>query len=115
MKSEFVVESLQTGILPNLGTFSTGISNVTSTVKYVSLFPNPNNGQFAIKGVLEGCFGSILLNVINAIGQVVYTDITIPTNGAIDKEIDLTALPKGVYLAQISADNVRKSISFIIQ
>ena len=62
----------------------------------VTVFPNPSAGQFRIEGKNVVWTG---LTVFNALGQPVHRDVTSNCN------LNLTFLPKGVYLLRIeSAD-----------
>ena len=60
----------------------------------VSLYPNPNNGQFIVK--LEGAtFENMTVNLVNALGQSVAYTGTLSADNAM--ELNLNNAAKGVY------------------
>jgi PKD repeat protein len=75
--------------LITVNTCGTGIEANTATSS-ISLFPNPNNGSFTIKGNTELSD----LHIINELGQVMQT---LSLKQATNYEVNLTGLDKGVY------------------
>ncbi len=77
-----------------------GIQNQSSSnlfkVNEYLIYPNPNNGQFTIKGALPQ---NTQLQVINTIGQVVYS--VLQENAMDETQLDLSGLPNGLYLLNI--------------
>jgi hypothetical protein len=56
---------------------------------YLSIYPNPNNGKFTIKGDADAD-----LRLINELGQLIKT---ISLNAHNGREVQLSDLPKGIY------------------
>lgn len=76
----------------------------TYAIKGLTLYPNPNNGKFLLKGVVNSN-EKMLLEIINAVGQVIHRDTVIPLSGSINKEIDLPDMADGIYLLRINGMN----------
>ncbi len=81
---------------------TTGINEYaeTSSLKVV---PNPNNGQFSVKGRLaEGNYNAAQIEIANMLGQIVYSSKVAAANGVIDTDVKLqNTLPGGMYLLSI--------------
>ncbi|MGL5889406.1 MAG: T9SS type A sorting domain-containing protein [Bacteroidia bacterium] len=83
--------------------------NVTSVeesalINNVRVFPNPNDGTFTINFISEP---SEIFNieVVNSIGQVVYTEKVANYNGRYNQQLDLSTNADGVYIVNIYTDN----------
>jgi hypothetical protein len=68
-------------------------------VSGISLYPNPTTGLVNLN--LTSLKADATIQIVNAIGQVVY--MTEKVNGIIS--VDLSALPNGMYFANIKAGN----------
>ena len=71
------------------------------------VYPNPTTGQFnlelCINGLLEK---TILIEVINSFGQVVYKKRPQKINGCVKEAIELqSSLPTGVYIMKVTTDD----------
>ena len=107
----YVVNSLVVGV-PN-----TGVTNVSSAMENIDLYPNPNNGSFTIKGVLGNTnIGAVNFVVYNLVGQMVYEDNITPQNNTINKSFDLNNIPDGIYIMNITGDGGQsKIVRFTVQ
>jgi hypothetical protein len=64
----------------------------------INLYPNPNKGNFKIAGFTNSNHAATI-QILNAIGQVVYADTAPPVNNYIDKDINLSGkLSSGIYI-----------------
>ncbi len=90
--------------LPNsLSTTLLAVSNFeTSEVK---LFPNPSTGILYINTTTP-----VNVNIVDVTGKVVF----VATNVTKDKNIDLSGLQKGMYLAKISSENATTTEKIIL-
>ena len=83
-----------------------GISSINPKKENISLFPNPNNGQFTI--AVKGKEGKAKSNVAiyNMLGEEVYTETSLPQTpkGALS-EINIANQPNGVYLYRVTDEN----------
>lgn len=91
--------------------FPTAVGNMGADNIY-KLYPNPNNGNFTLKGYNEG---SVLkLEILNMVGQVLYTE-QVAVSGKFEKQVALDGkLVNGVYLLHISNEHQTSNISFTI-
>jgi hypothetical protein len=78
----------------------TGIQNNLDRSPKVSIYPNPTNGKISISSE-DGQFGSSEVQVFSTIGQLVLSKKEVIL-GNTPTEIDLSALPKGVYTLVIA-------------
>lgn len=81
-----------------------GVKNISPLAR-LSLFPNPNNGNFSLEGIVN--FNKeIRIDIINALGQVVYHDSILPVNNEVRKDITLEQqLINGIYLLRLVMDD----------
>lgn len=79
----------------------------------VSLFPNPNNGNFqlALEGVEAGMY---TLNVKNVVGQSVFVkNINVASNHT--EDVQISNLSKGIYFMEIENNAGEKSVvNFVV-
>ncbi len=93
-----------------------GVSSVAEPLNNIALFPNPNTGTFTLKGNVIGINNStVSLEIVNAIGQVLYTGNTTVQNDELNKTIDLQNIPEGIYLLRVNAGDQSKTFRFAIQ
>lgn len=80
------------------------------------LYPNPNKGKFILEGVSAGTKDKTLigLEVLNTLGQIVYTDEVLQENGTLHKEIDLGGKPQGIYLLRLHTANAVDVLRFTV-
>lgn len=88
-----------------------GVQN-NAIIKNVAVLPNPSAGEFSL--IIEsGKSGeNFVIDINNIAGQKVYTTNLITGSAIINKSIDLTHLPKGVYFLYVksSDDSITKKI-----
>lgn len=90
----------------------TGISDLNVN-NGLTLYPNPNNGDFNIKGNITS--NEVLIEVLNAIGQKVYTETQTINNGQLDHNLHISGAAAGIYLLKLSGRNETKTIRFRVQ
>jgi hypothetical protein len=76
---------------------ATGINPITVAGNKITIYPNPNNGEFAISGLVKGS----TLELYNDIGSLIKT---ISVN-AETMPLDITGMANGVYLVRIISEN----------
>ncbi len=83
----------------------------------LGLFPNPNKGTFTVKGATGAAFDAqMTYEIINAMGQVVYTTRTTAAGGVINEQIVLPEnLSNGVYVLNVVSGVERKVIHFVVE
>lgn len=77
----------------------------------VSVFPNPNNGHFNINMTLENN-SKVSMRLLTVEGKEVWNADLGTINGAINKNIDLDGVSKGIYFLNVQVDghNVMKKV-----
>lgn len=114
---------MSTAVCANIGVSNTiimrlpsSVANVSPEFENIELFPNPNNGSFTVKGLLENINdGNVSVEVTNAIGQVIYSGNTAVTNRQLDQSVQLKNLPTGVYILRLNKDGMGKVFRFMVE
>ncbi len=85
-----------------------------SVFRSVVLFPNPNNGQFSIRGELENAT-DVSIIVMDVTGRQVMQAVVL--NGAqnFTQPIDVTAVANGFYFVRVQANEGEMTIRFAKQ
>jgi hypothetical protein len=93
-----------------------GVNVGGKTIEDMKLFPNPNDGTFMLMGTFKGMTGAkpVSLEVVNAVGQVVYSETATVQNGKLDKQIKTTDISAGVYMLRISAEGYATQMKFVV-
>ena len=78
-----------------------GINSVTDNTM-LSIFPNPSTGIITLN--FSGKSEHIIIEVINDLGQLVYTEKVNDCTNDCNKIIDMSSFKKGIYLFRIVAD-----------
>lgn len=92
---------------------TTGIGKIAGSGQ-LKLFPNPNDGYFTLKGFIN--FNKELkIDIINALGQTIYTGGAIPVNKELNTSISLGSdIANGVYLLRLSTEHGTEMIRFTL-
>jgi hypothetical protein len=77
-----------------------GVSDNKLAIDNINFYPNPNNGKFKLNFNLKSK-GSTEVNIVNIEGKSIYRDELPDFSGDYNKEIDISASPKGVYFVKI--------------
>jgi hypothetical protein len=77
----------------------TGI-DASAADQFLSLYPNPNDGHFRL-AFNAGAPDNFVLEIYNALGQVVYFEALNHFSGAYNKDISLVAQQKGMYTIRL--------------
>lgn len=80
----------------------------------LNVYPNPSNGQVTINYESTNT-DDVTVNVINTIGATVYTTGTISKANALNKNIDLSSLTKGVYMVNVVSKQGTATKKLVIQ
>ena len=80
----------------------------------LQLYPNPNTGEFTLKGSISKTDGA-KLEIRNITGQVVYQQELHVKNGQFSEHIKLGELPSGVYVLIVKTDTGNATIRFSIK
>lgn len=90
-----------------------GINN-TPELSFLQVFPNPNNGSFTIKGMVNDNT-QVDIEIVNTLGQVIYRDVATTQNSNLEKQIALPDAVPGVYYLKLNTFNTYKTIKLFIQ
>lgn len=80
-----------------------------------SVYPNPSNGNFSIIGSNLKMAGKINLEVVNVIGQSVYSKHAIVSNGELVESIDLGNISDGIYIVKIGNGTDKISTKLVVK
>ncbi|MEZ5016994.1 MAG: T9SS type A sorting domain-containing protein [Flavipsychrobacter sp.] len=91
-----------------------GGSSIASGAQLLQIFPNPNSGDFILKG--NGYAGEKLaLQIVNVSGQVVYEQQVTPFHQSINEKISLAqSLPGGLYTLYIIDGEQKDVVRFTL-
>ncbi|MCD6013250.1 MAG: C-terminal target protein [Flavipsychrobacter sp.] len=94
----------------------TGVNQVTSA-NNVRLIPNPNKGEFRVTGTLATVADEeVTLEVVNMLGQVIYTGKVATQNGVINEQVKLnSSLANGMYLLNLRSGSDNTVFHFVIE
>ncbi len=91
----------------------TGVNEVKGT-NNLSLYPNPNNGSFTIKGNVNSN-KEMTIQIVNAVGQLVYETKALPKNKELNEQVNVQHLASGVYLLRVKDNDEMQVIKFKIE
>jgi len=84
-----------------------------SNAGVVTLYPNPNTGEFTIAGTAEGA--DVKVEVMNMLGQEIYNGSAQVNNGKFSMRIALDKnLPSGMYVLHLGSGDAKNIIRFSI-
>jgi uncharacterized protein YjdB len=100
-----------------LNTNSVGVGNTALLKGDVMVVPNPNNGEFTIKGTLGTANDEKLSIVItDLLGQIVYTADAMATGGVVNERIKLNnSIANGVYLLNLRSSTGNRIFHIVIE
>jgi hypothetical protein len=116
-----VMSSGPCGGLPSFNTITlsvstTGIVRIANNID-VRVMPNPNKGEFTVKGTLaESNDETVSVEITDMLGQIVYTDNIAPKNGNIDQRIILPkSLANGMYMLSLRTGTEKKVFHIVLE
>lgn len=89
-----------------------GVKELAS-VGSVSLYPNPNNGNFTLNGKMDNN-KPVTIQVMNVVGQVMFEEVALPEGGQLNKQLSLANIPEGVYLLHLKTDSGSSTLKFTV-
>ncbi|WP_420831807.1 T9SS type A sorting domain-containing protein [Polluticoccus soli] len=94
----------------------TSVKSVAANTTSIQLFPNPNEGKFEIKASVKATSGDAGIEVLNAVGQVVFRN-TVPVQGSdFNTNIDLGAnAAAGMYMVRLNIDGQVSTLRFVVK
>ena len=115
----YTVIGTDTGTCSNKSTHTIVVSNCTginsiSQYGVMGIYPNPNNGAFVID-VPQGISGIYIIEIRNAISQLIYTDKIQVSGAGVKKEINISKESKGVYSLTIQSGQAKVIRKIIVE
>jgi hypothetical protein len=109
---------VQTGsktIVMSVGT--TGVATLGNIEGEIRLLPNPNKGEFVVRGTLNSTEDQELhVDVTDMLGQVVYRGAINVKNGELNSRIELNSgLANGMYMLTLRSGSEAKVFHFVLQ
>ncbi len=98
-------------------TITTAVSEFGNSFGELGLYPNPNKGQFSIKGTLNKSVADkdIMVRITNSLGQTVYTQAYRAAGANIDLPVQLQHdLPNGMYQVNVAIDDNVTNLRFVL-
>jgi len=89
---------------------------VTDKSGSMSLFPNPNTGNFTLSGTIaDNVSEELTYEVVNVLGQVVLKGSTMTKNGVLSQKIEMNKnTSAGTYMLRVNGANDHKVFHFVI-
>ena len=97
---------------------ATGVQQVTAGVADIRLLPNPNKGQFTVKGTLGTIEDEeVSIEITDILGQVVYKNKVMARNGIINEAVSLSSsiMANGMYMLNLHSANEHKVFHFVVE
>jgi hypothetical protein len=94
-----------------------GIANVGGWDGTISLYPNPNTGRFSIAAAWGASHNGkrVAIDVLNAIGQIVYHSEVAPDRPEWHYDVQLAeGLSNGRYMLRLSGDGMKATMPFVL-
>ena len=82
------------------GTIYKGLAPGGAAAQWVSVLPNPNNGQFTFTVEVPEA-ADLVVEVLNTLGQVVYTESRNGFSGSYRRDMDVRGMGAGAYQLRI--------------
>jgi len=87
---------------------------VPHTIKSLSLYPNPTNGNSTLSYTLAEP-GQVSIGIYNSQGQLIKAfDQGIENSGEHQRMLPTESLPKGIYFVRIGTGSTKRSIRMVI-
>jgi len=80
----------------------------------ISIYPNPNSGNFTLEMTRAG-FRKAELEIYSTLGQKVSSRGIYPINGAISETIEMDGLPEGIYYLRLITNKNTYSKTIILE
>jgi len=94
-----------------------GVTQVTNTNSNIALVPNPNKGDFTVKGTLGIVTDEeVSLEVYDMLGQLVYKNTVMTHGGNVNEHVQLNGgLANGMYMLNLHSATQKSIFHFVIE
>ncbi|MBX2907048.1 MAG: Ig-like domain-containing protein [Taibaiella sp.] len=92
-----------------------GVDDASATNMSMCVFPNPNNGEFRLRGRTTGA-GNAVVTVSNTLGQIIYTATLETNSGGLFAHAFRLAdnVPGGVYILNVQTEAGKRSTRIVV-
>ncbi len=113
----YVTATLTSGGCPGVSntlnvTIAVNASQLQKGINGVSVYPNPNDGFFTIRGTTDIQLREVNMEITDVVGRVLYSEYIAAENGVFEQQVKMD-LPAGVYMATVTAGTRQTHIKFI--
>ncbi|MBS1688303.1 MAG: T9SS type A sorting domain-containing protein [Bacteroidetes bacterium] len=98
-----------------VGTWPLTTEDINLNGNNVAVYPNPNAGNFIVKGKVANTSSQVSMEIMNMLGAVVYSNSLPVSNGNFYATVNLDNIAKGVYVIRLKADNAVFFTKFSLQ
>jgi hypothetical protein len=101
----------------NVNGAGTGVKQVTGAGSDITVLPNPNKGNFTVKGSLGTVNDEeVSIEITDLLGQVVYKTHTMAHNGIINEQVQLgSSIANGMYLLNLRSDSGNSVFHIVVE
>jgi hypothetical protein len=93
-----------------------GIKQAGAGNSNVAVLPNPSKGSFTLKGTMGNLSEMVAVEVTNMLGQVVYKENVMTTNGVINTQVNMTGnMASGMYLLNLRSETNSTVLHIVIE
>lgn len=82
-----------------------GIPSIGNSVTNLTIYPNPANGEFTLQWSVVSGQSSVIISIIDELGQVVYSEERQQVSGTNKEQINLNNLASGIYSLRLQTSN----------
>lgn len=93
---------------------SSGLNETHSSTNNLSVYPNPNNGQFHLQ-FQSNNNDNLKVQILNSLGNIVYDHSYGIENHLLKTNLNVGLLPKGIYFVRVKQNNKTESTKILIQ
>ena len=96
---------------------SVGVQQITAALSDINVLPNPNKGEFTVKGSLGTINDEdVSIEVTDILGQVVYRAKVVAKNGKLNEQVKLNGnVANGMYMLSLHTDTENKVFHIVIE
>ncbi len=92
-----------------------GVNTPSAINEKISLYPNPNDGSFSLKGSLTGS-REYAIEITDPVGKVIYQNVVSTTNNNLDTTIKLNKkTTPGLYFIRIQSGDAISTYRFMVK